>query len=84
MAFGTASLSSANFVYIPYVWRGDIIPPLFLCYQGPYSRSKNFFIVEVGNRLDTISVDRFKPPLGAAPVISTDPPYFGRPPESSS
>ena len=75
-----ASLSNAKFVFV----REDASKPsLAPLYRGPYlvleGRSK-FFLLQVGQKVDSVSVDRLKPVFSAYPVIPADPPPRGHPP----
>ena len=74
------ALESAIFVYVR---RGASAPPLAAQYLGPYlvlDRGPKIFKIQVGNRVEAVSVDRLKPHLGAAPVDAAQPPPRGRPP----
>jgi len=65
-----------------YVKRGGQLPPLSPPYAGPYcvlQRGAKFFTLQLGGRAETISVDRLKPHLGAAPAAAAAPPVRGRP-----
>jgi len=78
-----ARLHEADFVYVR---RGGVAPPLAPAYSGPYRvlrRHAKFFILEVGGREDSVSVDRLKPHLGRAPLQPAPPPRRGRPPLSA-
>jgi len=73
-------LCEADFVYVR---RGGVGPPLSPAYSGPYrvlQRQAKFFILDVGGREDSVSVDRLKPHLGQAPLQPALPPRRGRPP----
>ena len=75
-----ASLSNTKFVFV----REDASKPsLAPLYRGPYlvleGRSK-FFLLQVGQKVDSVSVDRLKPVFSAYPVIPADPPPRGHPP----
>ena len=66
-----------------YVKRGGALPPLTPPYAGPYRvlrRAAKYFQLQVGQRVETVSVDRLKPHTGAKPVIPALPPVRGRPP----
>jgi transposase InsO family protein len=70
-----------------YIRRGGVAKPLSTEYSGPYrvvQRSPKFFTVDLGDRQDTISVDRIKPHLGTAPVTPAVAPRRGRPPRSAT
>jgi hypothetical protein len=78
------ALWSAAYVY---VCRGGHVPPLAPLYVCPYkvlSREEKYFTLQIGEKADTVSVDRLKPHLGEAPVHPASPPARGRPPASSS
>ena len=65
-----------------FVRRGAMAPPLAPQYEGPYKvvdRGQKVFKLQVGDRVDTVSVDRLKPYLGAS-VQPQQPPRRGRPP----
>ena len=74
------SLISCSHVFI----REDATkPPLAPLYRGPYlvlNRFPKFFLLQVGSKADSVSVDRLKPVLSEFPVVSQDPPRRGRPP----
>ena len=75
-----AILQKATFVYVQ---RGSPVPPLTTIYQGPYKvkeRGPKYFMVEVGGRMEAVTVDHFEPHLGTAPVDPAVPPYRGSPP----
>ena len=66
-----------------YIRRGGAITPLAPLYTGPYkvvATQAKLFKLEIGGRLETVSVDRLKPYLGLAPVVSAAPPVRGLPP----
>jgi hypothetical protein len=66
-----------------YIKRGGG-PPLASVYSGPYlvvQSGPKFFVVEVGGRLETVSVDRLKPHTGPTQGPAADPPRRGRPPK---
>jgi hypothetical protein len=74
-----AALLLAAFVY---VWKGGTIPPLSRLYSGPYrilASGQKVFRLQVGEREETVSIDRLKPHRGAAPVQPAQPPSRGRP-----
>ena len=57
-------------------------PPLSPLYRGPYlvlRRSEKFFILQIGDKKDAVSVDRLKPVFSSVPVIPGVPPVRGRP-----
>ena len=58
-------------------------PPLSPLYRGPYkvlSRTPKYFVVQIGSKHDTVSVDRLKPVISETPVVPQLPPRRGRPP----
>jgi len=74
---------SAQYVYVR---RCGVIPPLSPLYTGPFAvvaRGPKVFKIQVGDRQESISVDRLKPHLGSSPVVPAAPPARGRPPSSS-
>ncbi len=74
-----AALLSATFVYIR---NGGTVPPLSPLYSGPYrvlASGPKVFRLQVGEREETVSIDRLKPHRGAAPVQPAQPPSRGRP-----
>jgi hypothetical protein len=77
-----AALQAATHVYIK---RGGAVPPLADQYSGPYIVKKHcekFALVEVGGRVEAVSVDRLKPHRGEGAVSPAVPPPRGRPPSS--
>ena len=71
----------ADFVFIRH---DAVTPPLTPLYHGPYRvllRSDKFFQLQIGNREDTVSVDRLKPVLLTPEdeVRLAAPPPRGRP-----
>jgi hypothetical protein len=65
-----------------YVRKGGVLPPLAPQYAGPYAvvkRQPKFFLLQMGNRQEAVSVDRLKPHLGKAIVFPAAPPRRGRP-----
>ena len=47
-------------------------PPLSPLYRGPYfvlQRSEEFFILQIRDKLDSVSVDRLKPVFSSVPVV---------------
>ena len=62
-----------------YVGRGDLVPPLAHGLHKVLEAGQNFFIISLGGREDTVSVDRLKPHLGG-PVEPALPPARGHPP----
>ncbi len=78
-----ASLLQAAFVYVR---RGGVVPPLEPLYQGPYRvirRTSKFFLLQIGEKTEAVSVDRLKPHLGQAPVVPASPKPRGRPPRAA-
>ncbi len=74
-----AALLSAAFVYIR---KGGAVPPLSALYSGPYkvlASGPKVFRLQVGEREDSVSIDRLKPHRGAAPVQPAQPPARGPP-----
>ena len=74
-----AQLSSAAMVYVR---RGAVAGPLAPPYSGPFRvlrRGQKSFDVAIGDRTETISVDRLKPHLGSTPTAPAEPPVRGRP-----
>ena len=69
----------AEFVFV----RDDASkPPLSLLYRGPYCvlrRSEKFFVIQIGDKSDSVSVDRLKPVISSVPVVPGVPPVCGRP-----
>ena len=58
-------------------------PPLSPLYRGPYrvvSRSAKFFRLMLGDKEDSVSVDRLKPVFSTEDVTPVQPPRRGRPP----
>jgi hypothetical protein len=69
-----------------YVRRGGMLPPLSPLYVGPYEvleRTDKCFRLAVGDREETVSIDRLKPHLGAGPFTAVLPAARGRPPTSA-
>ena len=69
------ALQSASHVYVR---RGNKShsPPLTQLYQGPYAvrrRGPKSFDLEVGGKIETITVDRLKPHVGKSAVTATTP-----------
>jgi Integrase zinc binding domain/Integrase core domain len=66
-----------------YVRRGQAASPFQPPYSGPFKvlrRRAKVFDIQVGPRVESISVDRLKPRCGGAPVSPAAPPCRGRPP----
>jgi hypothetical protein len=75
-----AELLSAAFVNIR---KGGTVPPLLPLCSGPYkvlASGPKVFWLQVGERKDTVSIDRLKPHQGATPVQPAQPPARGRTP----
>ena len=66
-------LLSAEFVFV----RDDAFkPPLAPLYRGPYKVLKHcekFFVLQVGDKSDSVSVDRLKPVFPSVPVTHAVP-----------
>jgi cleavage and polyadenylation specificity factor subunit 1 len=74
-----AALADVEMVYIR---KGGSLPPLTPPYAGPYhvlKRGTKFFTVQLGDRVETVSVDRLKPHLGLDSTRAATPPVRGRP-----
>jgi Integrase zinc binding domain/Integrase core domain len=64
-----------------YVQRGNQGGPLSPLYSGPYRvLREKIFEVQLGDRIESVSVDRLKPHRGEAPVVPVAPLACGRPP----
>jgi hypothetical protein len=66
-----------------YVRRGGSGPPLAPLYAGPFQvleRGPKFFKIQLGERVETVSVDRLKPHTGPGAFQPAVPPRRGRPP----
>eukprot|EP00096_Caligus_rogercresseyi_P013469 TRINITY_DN6112_c0_g1_i3.p1 TRINITY_DN6112_c0_g1~~TRINITY_DN6112_c0_g1_i3.p1 ORF type:complete len:203 (+),score=17.35 TRINITY_DN6112_c0_g1_i3:1001-1609(+) len=80
------ALSSARFVFVR---RDGARKPLQPLYDGPYEvveRGDKIFRLQIGNRLETVSIDRLKPThfdLGQ-PIHPATPRSRGRPPATRS
>jgi transposase InsO family protein len=73
------TLLEAEFVYVR---SPPAAPALSPAYRGPYKvirRSEKYFMVQLGDRFDAISIDRLKPHLGRALPSAATPPKRGRP-----
>ena len=58
------------------------VPSLAPLYPGPYlvlEQQDKFFILQLGSRLDIVSVDRLKPAFSEDPISAALPPVPGRP-----
>ena len=65
-----------------FVRDGASRPPLSLLYRGPYEvlrRSEKFFVLQIRDKSDSVSVDRLKPVISAIPVTPAVPPPRGWP-----
>ncbi len=75
------ALSGATHVYIR---KGNTGPPLTPLYRGPYivrRRELKFFILIIGGKHETVSVERLKAHRGIKMVSPASPPTQGRPPK---
>jgi hypothetical protein len=73
-------LQAAEFVYVR---RGNTGGPLALPYSGPFRvlhHQEKVFDIQMGPRVEAVSVDRLKPHRGEAPSSPALPPARGRPP----
>ena len=74
------SLLKAKYVFV----RQDYVqPPLSPLYSGPYlvlRPGPKFLKLQIGNKVDAVSVDRLKPCLHSGDVVPALPPRRGRPP----
>ena len=73
-------LQGASFVYVR---RGGAKLPLSTAYSGPFavvSRSPKFFVLDLGERHESVSADRLKPHAGASIFTPAAVPRRGRPP----
>ena len=68
------ALQDAEFVFV----RDDASkPPLSPLYRGPYRvlrPSEKFFVLQIGEKSDSVSVDRLKPVFSSSPVVPSTPP----------
>ena len=75
-----AALKAAKFVFV----REDASKPsLGPLYRGPYlvmERRSKFFRLQIGTKIDAVSLDRLKPVISDCPVVPAAPPPRGRPP----
>ena len=73
------ALLNADFVFV----HDDASkPPLSPLYRGPYRVlhcSEKFFVLQIGDKSDSVSVDRLKPVFSSVPVVPAEPPLRGRP-----
>ena len=77
-----AALADSSFVYIRH---GGAKSPLSPAYSGPYAvitRFPKYFILDMGDRQESVSVDRLKPHLGSAIFTPAVAPRRGRPSKS--
>jgi transposase InsO family protein len=77
-------LASADFVYVK---RSAIAGPLAPSFSGPFQvlrRGAKSFDVAIGDKTETVSVDRLKAHLGSGPVRPPLPPARGRPASAPS
>ena len=66
-----------------YVRRDGYAPPLSPRYDGPFlvkQRFSKYFAIQMGGRVEHVSVDRLKPHVGATGVTPAEPRRRGRPP----
>ena len=57
-------------------------PPLSPLYRGPsrvLQRSEKFFVLQIGDKSDSVSVDRLKPVFSSYPLVPAKPPHLGWP-----
>ena len=57
-------------------------PPLSFLYREPYRvfrRSENIFAIQIGDKSDSVSVDRLKPVISSVQVVPGVPPVCDRP-----
>lgn len=65
-----------------FVRRDGHVPPLEPLYAGPYEvlrRDKAVFLLKIGSKEDTVSIERLKPCLSSTAVEAGQPPRRGRP-----
>ena len=73
-------LQGASFVYVCHGGAKLLLSP---AYSGPFavvSRSPKFFILDLGERHESVSVDRLKPHAGPSIFTLAAAPRCGRPP----
>ena len=79
-----ASLRIVKFVFV----REDASKPsLAPLYRGTYlvvERRSKFFRLQIGDKVDAVSVDRLKPVFSDSPVIPAKPLLWGRPPHQAA
>ncbi len=76
---GLDPLQQASHVYVR---RGAVGLPLTPAYVGPYRvlrKHEKYYVLEVGEREETVSVDRLKPHTGTTLATPAAPPARGRP-----
>ena len=74
------ALKTAKFVFVREDASKSSLSPL---YRGPYlviERRSKFFRLQIGSKVDAVSVDRLKPVISDCPVVPAVPPPRGRPP----
>ena len=72
------ALADSSFIYI---LRGGAKAPLSHAYSGPFAviaRFPKYFILDMGDRQESVSVDRLKPHLGLAIFTPAVAPLCGR------
>jgi hypothetical protein len=72
-------LEEVEFVYVR---RGPVSGPLTPTYEGPYrvvSRCGKVYRIQMGARVEAVSVDRLKPHAGSSVPQAAEPPRRGRP-----
>jgi len=72
-------LLQADFVFVP---EDASVPALSPLYRGPYKvleRQSKFFRLQIGDKVDVVSVDRLKPVISDSTIIPTSPPACGCP-----
>jgi hypothetical protein len=75
------ALEEAEWVFVR---KGGVSPPLAAKFDRPYqviSKSEKYFVIKVGDKLDSVSVDRLKSYRGGGVVTPAVPPLRGRPPK---
>jgi hypothetical protein len=71
-------LANADMVYLR---KGGQLPPLAQPYLGPYKvveKNPKYFRLDIGGKMQSVSVDRLKPHTGAAATTPAAPPRRGR------
>ena len=74
-----SSLTSCSHVFIREDTSKPSLSPL---YRGPYlvlSKYPKYFLVQIGSKSDSVSVDRLKPVISDHPLVPQLPPRRGRP-----